>query len=159
MEWSPTDEPERVPGVPDRLASDLRRLHPETGTPEGGLERLVAHPRRDDTAWPTAENGGAGRRSRRWLGIAAALLPVAIVGLLVLRPSAPGPQTVRSAWDTNGDGATDILDALALHRALLPGGTGGAPSPDADLNRDGRTDGADVDAIASLVVRLDGSAG
>jgi hypothetical protein len=88
------------------------------------------------------------RRSFRfwfgWVGAAAA------VSLLVfLTPLSQTPVAARE--DINGDGKVDILDALALAKALQSG----AQPAKFDQNSDGKIDDADVRAVATAAVRLD----
>lgn len=69
---------------------------------------------------------------------------------------APGVPARRSdPFDLNADGSVDILDALAIARALKAKATLGTPI-DArfDVNGDGVIDRADTDAVAARAVKL-----
>ncbi|MEZ6234277.1 MAG: hypothetical protein R3B68_08810 [Phycisphaerales bacterium] len=158
-------EPTPDPVAPPRLGEALRRAYDagEIGD-VAGLDAAVL--------------GAAGRRlGRRRLrlrpvliggGLAAAAgLAIAAIVLGVGSPrggrgamaNSPAQDPSRGAArglvsaspdDLNADGHVDILDALALARAIR---TGGGP----DLNGDGAADGADVDALALRVVSLGGA--
>lgn len=98
---------------------------------------------------------GAGRRLRAWFQRpplrwgAAAVLGVLALGLATLLLP---PRTPKLAADFNRDGVVDILDALALARAVEAGTLRTAQF---DLNGDGVVDRADADRVAALAVSLD----
>lgn len=113
-----------------------------------GQVRAGAVPAEADRAVLAAIAGQAARiRSgrRRWLSWAGAAAAAALLaaGLWALaRPASDRPRL--------GAGA-DIVDAYLMDRALRSG----RPAPkDWDLNRDGRVDRLDVDALARKAVRV-----
>lgn len=72
------------------------------------------------------------------------------------RPGAdPHPDATVEVGDLDRDGRTDILDALALARALDRGEAAAYDVASADLSGDRRVDRADVEAIARRAVSLD----
>ena len=82
-----------------------------------------------------------------WLALAgvAALIAIAIFVFPRTKPTA----TARE--DINGDGHVDILDAFALAKSIESGKGNGT----FDQNGDGKIDDGDVQAVASVAVRLD----
>lgn len=84
----------------------------------------------------------------RW-GTATVLVALAI-GLATVLLS---PRTPKLAADFNRDGVVDILDALALARAVE---AGTLLTAQFDLNGDGIIDRADADRVAALAVSLNG---
>ena len=82
-----------------------------------------------------------------WLAVAgvAALIAIAIFIFPRTKPAA----TARE--DINGDGHVDILDAFALAKSIEAGKGSGT----FDQNGDGKIDDRDVQAVASVAVRLD----
>src|SRR3954469_8772141 len=83
----------------------------------------------------------------RWLALVgvAALLALAIFIFPRAKPSAIARE------DINGDGHVDILDAFALAKSI----EAGKGDKIFDQNGDGKIDDSDVQAIASVAVRLD----
>ena len=161
-------EPTPDPVVPPRLGGALRAAYDagEVGD-VGGLDAAVL--------WAAGRRLGRRRLALRPVliggGLAAAAgLAIAAIVLGVGSPrggrgamahnaaqdpsrgAARGvPLVSASPDDLNADGHVDILDALALARAIRTGG--GGP----DLNSDGVADRADVDALALRVVNLGGA--
>lgn len=98
----------------------------------------------------------AGRQVRAWLqrpllrwGTATVFAVLAIALVTLLLP----PRTPELAADFNRDGVVDILDALALARAVE---AGTFLTAQFDLNGDGVINRADADRVAALAVALDG---
>ncbi len=84
---------------------------------------------------------------------AAIFLAVHLVKVTAPTPTSPLAQNVPGDIDHNGK--VDILDAYVLARRI----EAHRETPkDADFNHDGKTDAADVEAIASAAVRLPGGA-
>ena len=105
---------------------------------------------------------GYARRHRmgRWLGrIGMAAAAAAALGLTIhlatSKPiSTPKAMTVAKAvdGDINGDGKLDIVDALAIARAVQ----GGTATAAMDVNHDGAVDEKDADTLGHRAVRVDG---
>jgi len=86
------------------------------------------------------------RRLAAWAVAAGIALALGVGGLLRLAERTDGRF---AASDVNRDGVVDILDAYALALHVEHGQGRGA-----DLNTDGRVDGADVDLAARAAVEL-----
>ena len=153
IEQHNTAADEQAPVV---LAADLRRVYRvPTGVGTRVDEAVLAVVR--ERAAVGASRRMALRRLTRWGLVAAAGLAVG-VSLTVKLGWLGRPPTVavaRAAEDVNGDGVVDILDALALERAI----EGRNPAQKWDLNGDGAVNKADVDRIAMAAVRLTPKAG
>jgi len=131
-------------GIPEKLASDLRRAFgPLPTVPSGFDERVL---------------GAASRRlSRRAVGrgfgmhLIAGGAIAAMVGISArvwFEPVAHGPRAFAQG-DVNRDGVVNVLDAMALALAVERGGPGGV-----DLNADNRIDDADVRLLTAKIVSL-----
>jgi hypothetical protein len=142
----------RSPEAPERLVRDLQALHAgRTDVPREVDEAILAMARRQ-----------LERRPRvlvfRWAA-AAAMAACVLIAVLLSLPGrhAPGPahaaRLALAREDFDGDGRVDILDAFALARAIE---AGDERRTDWDINRDGRVDRSDVDAVAMAAVRLNG---
>jgi len=138
--------------APPRLVSALKDLQ---------WGQIFIPPRVDRAILDQAQKQFAGKRPRNFLagwrwwvaGSAIALM----AGALFIRLSFFQPRTRSTtppvlSEDLNHDGQIDILDALALARALQ---TGHATGLGADVNGDGIVDEKDVAGIAADAVRLE----
>jgi hypothetical protein len=127
----------------DSLSQDLRAL---AGPP------LLVPKSVDDAVLAMAQRRMKRNRGIRFVTAAAmaagVLLTVGAVWMLSAKPPAAPTQL---AEDRNGDGRTDILDALALAQKLE---SRAALVPDAGLARKGVADGENVDALISKLVRI-----
>jgi hypothetical protein len=148
------------------VAAGLQRLHRPV------LEFAQA---RDDRILELARARAAQTRvdtppARRWLSAAArwtvAIIAVlGVLSVLILRRQqthqpqpliqvAPGPPVAPAASaavaDLDGDGRVTVLDALVLARAI----EAGHQNPAYDVNRDGRVDDDDVNAVLALAVSV-----
>jgi hypothetical protein len=85
-----------------------------------------------------------------WRWILGGALAVVALCFVVLEPFARKPVVV-AREDINGDGRVDILDALALAKAV----EGKTNNERLDQNDDRQLDDADVRAVALAAVRLD----
>ncbi len=101
----------------------------------------------------------ARRRSKllRLVGLTSTLAAAAVALMIWVRPpggNVDGQRPLASAnslkEDVDGNGRVDILDAFAVARQLQRGNSVVA----VDLNGDGRTTQADVDALAQRAVML-----
>jgi len=137
------------PEIPAGLARELRAVYRGGARASRGMDEAVLGLARERAA---AAGGGRRLRVAGWLSAAAAVVLVA--SLLYVRPWAGGVTgggvVAAGAMDVNGDGVVDILDALALAKAV-EAGTGTV-----DVNGDGVVDGVDVGVLAAAAVRLDG---
>ena len=149
---------EADPQIPDSLRHDLAELYqPKAYVPTEVDDQLLARARRDLAPYRPH------RRAWRWAlpsaGAAAAAAVVAMVIWLGHQPSHQTEvllaQTGVMREDIDHDGQVDILDAFALARHIQ---AGRSLQPQWDLNRDGKINSADVDAIAAKAVALNGSA-
>ena len=128
--------------VPERLATDLRRLaHPGFAVPEETDARIADISRRHFAAVRRR------RFSFRWVSAAAAAAAVLLVVLWVNRT----PECV--PYDVNADRRLDILDAYALQVSI----DRDEPSRERwDVTGDGVVDREDVKRIALAAVALPG---
>jgi hypothetical protein len=142
------------PTLPQALEEDLAALYrPDVSVPvevdQAVLGAARAHFARQ-------------RRRRMILRVAPLAAAAAAVILLVIpvlrfarpqgREAAPGVLAA-TPEDIDRNGRVDILDAFTLARQLE---AGAAAEPGWDVNYDGDVDGADVDVIAMLAVRING---
>ncbi len=149
------DSPEHAePTLPQALTDDLATLYRADLSVPGELDEAVL---------TTARAHFARQRRRRlilrWAPLAAAAAAVILLAIPALqsvrtqaRRAAPPDLAVRPE-DIDRNGRVDILDAFTLARQLE---AGAAAEPGWDVNYDGDVDGADVDAIAMLAVRING---
>ncbi len=176
--------------IPDRLAEDLRRAYAPMGRTSNRLDRAVLDAanaelgRAHRLAFPRWAVGGAlaaaaalvlgvGLWGMRSAGRPKALPPVAQAPASAL-PELLDREALADAGiaaaeadpaDLNGDGRTDILDALILARAVEQRADGRTRARTAtitaelDLNGDGASDAADVEALAARIVALGRVAG
>ena len=146
VETGRTDERE-IERLEAELGARLRReLQPPAAEPPARVDAAVAGMIRLRAA--KVRRALAGRRRRLWPAWAAAaalLLAGGGWGLSALRRTAGKP------GDVDGSGTVDIVDAYLLSRRLGPAGRA---EESWDLNRDGRLDRADVDAVARLAVAV-----
>jgi Dockerin type I domain len=143
------------PEAPAGLATDLRAMYRVPIEIAPGADQAVLALARQRAA-AVASRRVMIRRLTRWGLVAAAGLAVGVS--LVARLGWHGRATGANAAlaeDVNGDGAVDILDALALERAVERGSAAKAW----DLDGDGVVDRADVDRVAMAAVRLTPRAG
>ena len=159
------------PGLPAGLAGELRGLCRVPVSVETRVDEAVLAIARERAAVGARRVAGV-RRMTRWGMVAAAGLAVGV--FLIARTAWQGrsrPGHITLAQDINGDGVVDILDALALERAIeaqkpneprasatgrqgLPAATPRSRSGLVDLNGDGVVDRRDVDLIAMQAVGL-----
>ena len=138
--------------LPD-LARDLARLaEPHIEVPQSVDDAVMSAAR---TALARRRRGGhPAVRWGAWTAAAAALaLAVWVGSVLTPQPAAREVASMMApavAGDLDRSGRVTILDAFALARQIE---SGQSPSS-GDINSDGFVDGADVDAIAMLAVRL-----
>ena len=140
---------ETDPQLPGPLRAELSRLYAVDASAGPAVDqKILSHAR--------AALAGR-RRLRLWLEVAAVaamiLLVIGIVLPMLTRTDRGYRATAQQIADVNGDGVVDIRDALRLARKLESGTVSGR-----DVNRDGVTDGRDVDAIATMAVRLNAGA-
>jgi hypothetical protein len=152
------DNPQDDPGLPPRLVEDLTELY----KPPAGVPREVD----DEILFAAKEQLGNTRRAWQWglVGVIAATIALVFGIELIMQPRRPAPRTepyVRSpapaimCEDIDLSGRVDILDAFLLARRIE---TGSGTRPEWDVNKDGRINKADVDAVALTAVRLNGGA-
>ena len=135
--------------VPAGLAGGLRALYRVPVGVEARVDEAVLAMARERAAL-AAGRAVAMRRMTRWGMVAAAGLAVGVfLAARMAWTGRAGPTRVAIAEDINGDGVVDILDALALERAIERSASGLV-----DLNHDGIVDREDVDLIARQVVHL-----
>lgn len=127
---------EQSPQIPSRLVEDLRQAYAAEPIPAALDWALVERPNRRSRT-----------HTRTWFAAAAVVVLGASLTLLVVR-SPTGP-----AYDLNGDGVADVLDALTLVNAIRDG------TAHDDPNHDGKIDQADVDVVLTSIVQLSGGAG
>ena len=164
---SPIPDPERSPGeardalAPEALAEELSRLLRPGPVPERVDRAVIDAARARLTLAPT--------RPWRPVLVRAATLAAAAGVALVLwlgrgrfgdQPDrGPGPGSGYSdlarveRLDVDGSGRVDILDALALARAIESEDV--AADLPWDMNGDGTVDQRDVDVVAQRAVRID----
>ena len=135
------------PGIPPGLAVRVRALHRPSGALPPEVDEAVHR-----AARATRHPLPAIRRAR--LGAAAAAVLALGAALWLWNPSA-GPRgtpsaSAQTAYDINGDGVVDMLDAHAIARGLNRLGL----AQGHDVNNDGVVDEGDVDAVAMRAVRL-----
>ena len=139
----PQDPSEFYPQPNDRFAAELRGMY----------QQKVAIPGAMDEAILRASRSHLARRSSRTLVLRIGALVTAAAAMIVIvlhlhQPSNDAPQpTVAMQSSTS----VNIVDALKLARRIRAG------QPDSthdDINRDGRIDQSDVDAIAMAAVQL-----
>jgi hypothetical protein len=142
--------------APAGLAADLRRMYRAPAGLDARIDDAILTMARERAA-AGASRRMAVRRLTRWGLVAAAGLAVGVSLTVKLGWLGPSHAVVvaRAAEDVNGDGVVDILDALALERAVESHGA----AKQWDLNGDGTVDKADVDRIAMAAVRLTPKAG
>jgi hypothetical protein len=134
-----------------RLSEALRSPEPAVPVPESADRAVRAHAgqraaeisrelvRRRVRLWPV------------WAAAAALLLAAGAWGLVGRRLGDAPPAREPLRADVDGSGSVDIVDAYLLARRLEPSGRA---DPAWDLNRDGRVDRADVDAVARIAVAV-----
>ncbi len=136
------------PEIPAPLANELRGLYRTPVALEARVDEAVLAAARDRAA-AAGRRRLVIRRMTRWGLVAAAGLAVGVsLTAMFAWPSRSARPTL--AEDVNGDGVVDILDALALERAV----EGRSATTKWDLNGDGAVNRADVDRIAMVAVRL-----
>jgi predicted anti-sigma-YlaC factor YlaD len=126
-------------------------LHQRLGRELAEMPRIVVPAEVDlavtDLAREQLRRGQRPRRLLRWvapLAAAAAVLVAVVVPRWTGTPAEPR--------DVNRDGVVDILDALALARAV----EGGTASAQWDFDGNARVDAADVDRVALAAVTVGG---
>lgn len=149
------DSPEYAePTLPQALKEDLAALYrPDVSVPVEADQAVLG----------AARAHFARQRRRRMI---LRLAPLAAAAAAVILLAIPAIQSVRTQArraapaalaarpeDIDRNGRVDILDAFTLARQLE---AGAAAEPGWDVNYDGDVDGADVDAIAMLAVRING---
>jgi hypothetical protein len=88
----------------------------------------------------------------RWgTGVAAGLAAVIVLAVSIHRPA---PEKALAKGDVNGDGAVNIVDALALAKHVA---NHDGVEKEWDLNGDGVVDQKDVDVVAMGAVSLKGA--
>lgn len=146
MSVEPNNEqmPEKEPTAPPRLKVAFQSMK---------LEEPFVPPSVDAAILCAARQHLGGKQPpKRWLSlwpriaVACGAMMIAVTLWLVRTPAF---ESTRAVHDFNGDGAVDILDALALAEQL-PGGGGGR-----DVNDDGVVNEGDVEALGLMIVRLD----
>jgi len=155
------DEPEHLPGLPERLRRPLRQAFRPTAAERAELDARLAA---DAAAWfrTPAPAVRSSSRLRPWVWRAAAALALVVGGWVALRgwtsldaPAPAGPLADGAGGaDVDGSGRVDVLDALHVARALARGTIPEAGRAGWDFNADGRVDRADADALAELAVRI-----
>ncbi|MBI2569208.1 MAG: hypothetical protein HYV63_19485 [Candidatus Schekmanbacteria bacterium] len=153
--------------LPRELVADLRALYARAAAVPPAVDEAIVAAARDRArdrrvAWIFS------RRMVRWIAPAAAA-GVAAAAVLLL---SVGPRLVREAgapasggggmfaarpgdaYDINGDGHVDILDAYRLSRAIR---RGEAADPRLNVNGDEAIDDADVRVVALAAVSLKGA--
>src|SRR5215470_7511508 len=148
------------------IAAGLQRLHRPVREFAEARDDRILELARERAAQIRADTPAA----RRWRSTAArwTVAVVAVLGLVSLliarrermqQPHplvevAPGPPVAPAASaavaDLDGDGRVTVLDALVLARAI----EAGHPNPAYDVNRDGRVDDDDVNAVLALAVSV-----
>ena len=146
------------PQLPGPLVNDLAGLY--------AAPKPVPREVDDDILFAARRRLAETRRTRRWGGLAVAAAAIALVfGVQHLMqpprplPNIQLPETVLTQIarreDIDHSGRVDILDAFALARMIR---NGEKTSVRWDINNDGAVDQADVDAIATRAVRINGGA-
>jgi len=144
--------------LPTHLIDDIAELY----KPPADVPRDID----DEILFAAKEQLGNTRRSWHWglVGVIAATIALVFGIELIMQPRRPvlkstpyvrsqQPAIVRE--DIDGSGRVDILDAFLLARRIE---TGAGTQPEWDVNKDGRINKADVDAVALTAVRLNGGA-
>jgi hypothetical protein len=131
------------PADPQRLADDLASLYvpPQASVP-ARIDDAIRNRARAHLA-----KSRRGRTLLRWAGAAAAVAAAACI-VLVLRVTLFKPQSMPTLTQVVPPARVTIVDALKLAHDVQRGAG-------RDVNGDGRIDQADIDAVASAVVRLD----
>ena len=146
-------------------ATDLKLLHePARGVAQQRDDRILRMAR--ERSAQVREAGTDRRRSMRtagvWVAVAGLALTAALLGarrdqfhdmrrLVQVAPGPPiAPAVSASVADLDGDGRVTVLDALILSRAVEAGRRDAA----FDVNRDGRVDEDDVNAVLALAVSV-----
>lgn len=155
---SPPTPPNPLPGdAPNRLGHALKQAYPLVSADLSDLDAAIL----------SYANARLGRRRLHprllligtGLATAAGLALAAIIITSSRSTPSPAGSSIAQATspdDLNGDGRVDILDALALANFLRQPGASGS-SPATDINADGVTTAADIDALALRVVDLGGA--
>jgi hypothetical protein len=131
------------PRLPDSLTQELRQIYrTAVNPPSAEVDRLLTSGVRAHLL--------RSRRLRLWISAAATVAAVVLIAIvLIARPDHRASATATAVEDVNGDGVVDIRDALLLQQQIDRGNVKAH-----DVNHDGLTDHADVDAIAQRAVRL-----
>jgi hypothetical protein len=135
----------------ERLETELGQrlraeLQPPAAEPPARVDDAVAAVIRLRSA--EVRRALAARRRRYWPAWAAAAALVLAAGGWGLFSLHRAP---RRPGDIDGSGTVDIVDAYLLSRQLGPAGR---IEPAWDVNRDGRVDRADIDAVARIAVAV-----
>lgn len=139
------------PSVPSELVEDLIALYTPPGAVPPEVDERIA-----SMAWQQCEQIKARRRIRAW-GRVGVLLGVIFLVVWIQQmlhgPPGAGPavEPVAGIADIDRNGRVDILDAFKLAREIEAGARLDAGW---DVNRDGRIDQADVDAVGTSAVNL-----
>lgn len=152
----PSEQPQAdLESLPAGLIEDLGALYPAPRVPATVDARILnnaraamlrtSHRRRRILRWTGAVGGAAA---------AAAAIVLVALHLQTVRPTV----SPTLAGDIDGNGRIDILDAFAVARQIHANGDQPLPvtrtNAGIDLDRNGVIDQADVDALASLAVRV-----
>ena len=129
----------------DQLAESLRQAEESRNIfVPPALDREILKQAREHL---TGEPKGRPFGFWNWFALSTATALIAV--MIFLLPRMKTPAIARE--DINRDGQVDILDAMALAKALEhPAG-----SPAYDQNGDGKLNEADVQAVALVAVRMD----
>lgn len=145
-----------APSTPQNAALNGNRIADASKPIAASPDLLASMPAtiaRDDRAAKRADGVPASRRIVEPAGEMPTLSADAVAG--AMPPASPAGRITPA--DIDADGVIDIVDALALARAVSAGG-GGAAGEHADINHDGVIDTRDALALASAVVTLRGGA-